>query len=100
MFCQLIVYVVCINLAGDSEHRLSEIKYWMEYLCSLIPINSEDPIAREKWKIIVVGVRADESREDFPPTAIPTWQATWPNLPIHSNIMITSQKDPKLCTIY
>lgn len=96
MILQLIVYLVCFDLAAEASEQLLQIKYWLDYLHSFLSENN----VREKWRIMLVGLRSDleKSNNNSPrPTsrfksAIASWQQTWPELPIFSDVFVTSKE--------
>lgn len=91
---QLIIYLVCFDLAENIQTQIAQIKYWLDYLHSLLSHSQQDYNSKEKWRVVLVGTRADKSpnlKSVIEPDTISKWQATWSSLPLHHKIFITSQ---------
>ena len=114
-FAQLIVYLVCFDLSADLKEQQAQISYWLDYMNSLLSppstpsssfssssntSSSSNDTPSKKWRVILVGLRYDltnSKKQQQQPhtfqTILPSWQQTWPNLPLHGEIFITSKKD-------
>ena len=84
------VYLVCFDLSEDTQGQMDQIKYWLDFLHSFL---GSTP-SQSKWKLILIGTRSDlnKSKQSIASAnPIPKWQQTWPNLPLHPDILITSK---------
>lgn len=87
--------LVCFDLGLDTPGRLQQITYWLDYLHSLLSPANPSADFLDKWRIVLVGLRSDLG-PPVPKTglfveSIPTWKQTWPNLPLHSEVITTSK---------
>jgi hypothetical protein len=88
----LVVYLACFDLAEDNHSQITQITYWLDFLHSFLGSAQSD----SKWKVILVGTRADCHNSNQPrlsPELIQKWQKTWPHLPLHNKIFFTSKHD-------
>lgn len=91
---QLIIYLVCFDLAEDVQSQISQIKYWLDYLHSLLSHSEQDDNSKEKWRVVLVGTRSDisfDTKAVIKPAIVSKWLSTWSSLPLHNDIFITSQ---------
>lgn len=86
---------MCFDLSDELQGQINQIKYWLDYLNSFFCINSETS-QKSKWRVILVGTRADlslqaNSQPLVAANPILQWQQTWASLPLHHEIIFTSQ---------
>jgi hypothetical protein len=83
------VYLVCFDLSKDEQDQIDQLTYWLDFIDSFI---AADP-TNSKLKVILVGTRSDLNKSQFllHSNPIPKLQHTWPSLPLHHEIFITSK---------
>lgn len=84
--------------------------YWLSYINSFALALSGTPDTRAKWRVILVGTRADKnssyiSNKSKPhlntlatplsAKSIQSWQHEWPDLPLHAVPFFVSREDAK-----
>lgn len=87
----MIVYLVCFNLSLSLNEQTEQIAYWLNFLCSslpLPPVISSNP----NWSIILVGVQADRQHPSSSnlQSHLSAWQGQWLALPLHHKIFMVS----------
>lgn len=90
----MVAYLVCIDLAASFDEQTDQLKYWLDFLSSALPLSSNTTPQNSKWTIIVVGLRSDcqpPQSPKFQQVHINSWQKQWPKLPIfHQMFQVSS----------
>jgi hypothetical protein len=87
------VYLACFDLAENSQSQITQITYWLDFLHSILGSSAQ---SNSKWKVILVGTRADCHNSKQPylsPDLTQKWQKIWPHLPLHDKMFFTSKHD-------
>lgn len=93
--------MVCFDLAVDQQQQRAQIRYWLDYLHSLLATHAgrsaiPDADAKSKWRVILVGLRSDlhiatSKVASFSADWIRGWQQAWPDLPLHQEPFMVSK---------
>ncbi len=83
------MYILCFDLAAAAQDQLGQIRYWLDYLSSIL---DELPREADYWKVFLVGVQSDLATSK-PSSDISILQSTWTNIPLFKKIFITSAKN-------
>lgn len=82
---QMILYLVCFDLARPLEEQIQQISYWLDFLHSSLPLPPPPVLPNSNWGILLVGLRADMQdpySSKIQLADILTWQRMYPRLSI------------------
>lgn len=85
---------MCYDLAAPVDDQRRQIHYWLRYLNSFFDKGSSDSDQTAKWKVLIVGMRADLQRGE-PIATTDNWQRSFPTLPIHDKNFQVSAKNER-----
>lgn len=87
----MVVYLVCMDLSKSTDEQHQQLSYWLEFLNSSLSPYLGQNSSLSKWKILIVGLRADKSSV-APGHTMPceSWQREWPQLPIANEMLAIS----------
>lgn len=85
------LYLVCYDLALPRGEQLAQISYWLDFLCSSLPIPSQGA-PNSTWNIMLVGLRMDMQvpSSQFTSEHLASWQRQWDCLPLHNQLFFVS----------
>lgn len=90
----MVTYLVCFDLAASLQEQMDQVRYWMDFLNSSLPIPARSTSeADEKWTIILVGLRSDllaKGSSMLQQKHLNAWRRKWPRLPIFSHMFMVS----------
>ena len=96
MAMQMVVYLVCYSLQVPANEQQSQVKFWLQFLNSALPMTSQ--LASSKWKVMMVGLRSDEAHpsSNFTKQDIGYWQQRFKRLPLHKDELfaVSSKSSP------
>lgn len=92
----MVLYTICFDLNAEPIEQLKQVEYWLSYLnsilCNAKPIPPTHATA--KWRIILVGTRADLAEsEPKTPANIDNYRKAYPVLPIYHELFTISTKN-------
>jgi hypothetical protein len=96
---QMSLYVLCIDLAALPNEQRKQIQSWIQYLYSILCNHNDNSKAKSvdnrKWKVIIVGTRADlqQSTPEERLESTTAYQVRFPSIPLVDVIFHVSTLD-------
>lgn len=89
------LYLVCFDLSSPPDQQRNQIKTWLQYLNSLLCLQSAvSPIKLDtaKWRVMVAGLKADKQQGFSQLTTTTAYQNRFPALPLVAKVFHISTK--------
>lgn len=91
----MVLYLVCFDLGVPIAEQMQQIEYWLSYLQSVLCINKSIPQSyiESKWKIMIVGTRADlqpAQSQIIHKDTTSTYKQQFPDLPLFHDVFCIS----------
>lgn len=90
----MVLYLICFDLGASAMEQNKQVEYWLGYLNSILCNTKAIPPthATSKWRVILVGTRADLSPFDSA-IDVSSYRTVYPVLPLYHMLFSISTKE-------
>lgn len=92
---QLVIYILCFDLAQTADEQIKQVAYWLNFLNSALPLPPPSQPAVSNWSVMITGLRSDlqaPGMESLQQHHISSWAAAWSRLPIIQQLFFVSSQ--------